>query len=192
MTTDPNRNKPTTDTPTRAPTTRNRPATEPITHLEEVRAPHNVVAAVPGLDEARDAILELERAGVPADTVSLLGARPDPDGADATPLGGDVAKSAGTGAVAGSVLGAISSVVIPGIGPAVAAGIWAAAGATTGAVVGGIAHLSASDAWRQTLQAVESGNVAVGVHSDARDVVDLAFETLESRTETLSINRFGG
>lgn len=48
---------------------------EPITTLDEVRAPYNVVAAVKDLRSARRMIEALEAAGVEASHISLLGAR---------------------------------------------------------------------------------------------------------------------
>lgn len=174
---------------TRDPASVNRPIEEPITKLDDVRAAHNVVAAVADLDTARSALLALERAGVPMESLALLGARPDPDGGSAAPLGGRLAATAGAGAVAGSAIGALVALTVPGIGPAVGAGMWAAAGATAGGVVGGMSGISGSEAWRHTFEAVDAGNVAVGVHSEDPDVAAVAFDAL-SEFGVLAINRF--
>lgn len=54
------------------------PQPEPTTRLDEVRRAHNAVAVFPSLDDARRAVLELERAGF-SDEISLLGARREDD-----------------------------------------------------------------------------------------------------------------
>lgn len=171
---------------------------EPVTTLEEVRADHNVVAAFPDVEAARDAITALETAGLPADSIALLGAFP----AESARPGEDVvendapgefakgaAQGAAVGAAGGAAVGALTALVIPGIGPAVAAGLWALAGAAGGLAVGGTANTGGSPAWRATFDVVAAGNFAVGVHADDPDVVDLGVETLQSR-QPLSINRF--
>ncbi len=171
---------------------------EPVTTLGEVRAAHNVVAAFPDVDAARDAITRLETAGVPADSIALLGAFPAETarpGEDVVPEDavGEFAKGAAQGATAGAVggaaIGALTALAIPGIGPAVAAGLWALAGAAGGLAVGGTANTGGSPAWRATFDVVASGNFAVGVHDDDPDVVDLGEEALRDR-EPLSVNRF--
>jgi hypothetical protein len=171
--------------------------TEPQTRLAEVRADHNVVAAFNGLESARAAVLKLERGGVAADAISLLGAREDPesdkiDDAQAeADLPARVVTGAATGAVGAGTIGALSALVIPGIGPVIAAGIWAVAGATAGGVIGGVSGMGGSEAWRQTFTAVESGNVAVGVHSNDPAVADLGYEVLAD-LDPLALNRFDG
>lgn len=169
--------------------------TEPQTRLADVRAAHNVVAAFDGLESAREAVLALERAGVAADAVALLGARTDPESnqIDDAPTEADlpvrIVSGAATGAVGAGAIGALTALVIPGIGPVLAAGIWAVAGATAGGVIGGVSGMGGSEAWRQTFTAIESGNVAVGVHSNDPEVVDLGHETLAG-LDPLAINRF--
>lgn len=171
--------------------------TEPQTRLADVRAAHNVVAAFAGLEPAREAVLKLERDGVAADAIALLGARTDPESDEIddpqaeADLPTRVVTGAATGAAGAGVIGALSALVIPGIGPVVAAGIWAVAGATAGGVIGGVSGMGGSEAWRQTFTAVESGNVAVGVHSDEPEVVDRGYEVLAD-LDPLAINRFDG
>ncbi len=171
---------------------------EPVTILGDVRADHNVVAAFPDVEAARDAITDLETSGVPADSIALLGAfpaetaRPGEEVVAEDALG-DFAKGAAQGAAAGAAggaaVGALTALAIPGIGPAVAAGLWALAGATGGLAVGGTANTGGSPAWRASFDVVASGNFAVGVHDDDPEVVDLGEETLQAR-QPLSINRF--
>lgn len=171
---------------------------EPLTTLGEVRSAHNVVAAFPDVEAARDAITHLEAAGVPADSIALLGAFP----AETARPGEDVvaedgvgefakgaAQGATAGAIGGAAVGALSALVIPGLGPVVAAGLWALGGAAGGLTVGGTANTGGSPAWRATFDVVDSGNFAVGVHDDDPEVVDLGEEALEARGP-LSINRF--
>jgi len=171
--------------------------TEPQTRLADVRAAHNVVAAFAGLEPAREAVLKLERDGVAADAIALLGARTDPESDEIddpraeADLPTRVVTGAATGAAGAGAIGALSALVIPGIGPVVAAGIWAVAGATAGGVIGGVSGMGGSEAWRQTFTAVESGNVAVGVHSNDPEVVDRGYEILAD-LDPLAINRFGG
>ncbi len=174
------------------------PQPEPTTRLDEVRRAHNAVAVFPSLDDARRAVLELERAGF-SDEISLLGARrEDDEGAgrvdqhDPRPWSEatrSVTESATIGAAAGGVLGAAASFMIPAVGPVIAAGLWAGAGAATGGFVGGVNSLGDSAAWRESFRAVESGNVVVGVHSDDEDVVDRGCAVLEEQ-DPLTTNRF--
>lgn len=173
-----------------------------ITHLDEVRAAHNVVAAFPSLAAARAAIEALEAAGTPADSLALLGARPkdDTDLVDGTPgqtadgeaadqVGRSVAAGASAGGAVGGALGALAGLTIPGFGPVVGAGIWAIMGAGAGGVLGGVSGEGGSSAWYHTFEAVQGGNVAVGVHADDDEVVDDAQSVLEG-LEPLAINRF--
>lgn len=164
----------------------------PTTKLGEVRRKYNVVAVVSSLDEARNAVLALEKAGF-SDEISLLGAEQAPDDGSADPdldsVGKNIATGAATGGVVAGVAGAAASVVIPGIGPAIAAGIWAIAGAGAGGVLGGVQTLGDSPAWRETFAAVESGNVVVGVHSDDPAAVDDASEVLAD-LDPIALNRF--
>lgn len=172
----------------------------PITSLEEVRAPHNVVAAVDSLDAARSLIETLENEGVDPEAISLLGAYPAEPGDEVAPAsddqpGGRTARALASGAAVGAGAGAASAaaigaaVGIPGIGPVVAAGIWAVIGATAGATYNVPASVGISSAWHHTFEAVRDGNFVVGVHSEAEATVTKAEELMAS-AETLSVNRF--
>ncbi len=169
---------------------------EPLTSLDEVRADHNIVAAVAGIDRAREAILALERSGVPGEEIALLGAQPEPvpdtdEPGPSAGMGRSAAEGATAGAVGAGAAGALVGVAVPGIGPAVAAGLWALGGAAAGGVLGGVATAGDSEAWRQTYQVVQSGNFAVGVHTNDTDLADVAEATL-TELEPMSINRFEG
>lgn len=173
---------------------------DPITTLEEVRAPRNVVAAVAGLESARDLIEHLENEGVDPEAISLLGAYPaepgdevapasedEPGGRAARALAGGAAVGAGAGAASAAAIGA--AVGIPGIGPVVAAGIWAVIGATAGATYKVPASTGISSAWHHTFESVRDGNFVVGVHSESEETVNRAQQLMES-ADTLSVNRF--
>ena len=159
-----------------------------ITVLEDVRRPHNVVAAFSSIEAARDAILALERAGIDPATISLLGAAKEDGQVDQPAVKKEAAVGAAAGAAGLGAVGALSAIVIPGVGPIIAGGL-ALAGAAGGALTGGIGKLGDSQAWRQTFATATEGNVAVGVHSDASDEVTSAHDVL-SGMKTLSINRF--
>ncbi len=170
--------------------------TEPLTTLNDVRAPHNLVAAISGLAAARDLIERLERAGVDADHISLLGAQlagtedvADPAGSD-SPVA-ETATGAATGALTGAGVAAAAGVAlgIPGVGPLVAGGIWAVLGAAVGSLVGAATHTGLSEAWLHTFETVKAGNVAVGVHTDDLGELAVAADVFGD-TDTLSVNRF--
>jgi hypothetical protein len=172
------------------------PRIEPLTRLEDVRAPHNVVAAVGGLSAARDLIRALERGGVDGAHISLLGAQPAADAGEVSPEAshepeGDVARGSAGGAAVGAGMAAVTgaAIGIPGVGPIIAGGLWAVFGAAVGASVGGVSSLGLSKAWDQTFEAVREGNVAVGVHTDDADEIEEAMVVMEA-SETLSVNRF--
>ncbi|MBZ7927692.1 hypothetical protein LAC81_37795 (plasmid) [Ensifer adhaerens] len=95
--------------------------------------------------EARDAVRDLEAAGVPSDDISIVannsGDWYSTDRSDAAEGAG---TGAGLGAAGGGVVGLLTGLglmAIPGVGPVVAAGWLAstAAGAAAGAVAGGAA-----------------------------------------------------
>ncbi|PDT32561.1 MULTISPECIES: general stress protein [Sinorhizobium] len=96
-------------------------------------------------EDARDAVSDLEAAGVPSDDISIVANNADDrystEGSDAAEGAG---TGAGLGALGGGVVGLLTGLglmAIPGVGPVVAAGWLAstAAGAAAGAVAGGAA-----------------------------------------------------
>ncbi|RVQ63562.1 general stress protein [Sinorhizobium medicae] len=96
-------------------------------------------------EDAREAVTDLETAGVPSDDISIVanntGDRYATDSSNAAEGAG---AGAGLGAAGGGVVGLLTGLglmAIPGVGPVVAAGWLAstAAGAAAGAVAGGAA-----------------------------------------------------
>ena len=104
---------------------------------------HNLISAVfDDRSEARRAVSELRDAGVPDDSISILG-RPDEEGhsrADGDHDGdgadkGGIIGSVAAGGVGGALLG-VAALAIPGVGPLAAAGAIAASAAPAGAGIG--------------------------------------------------------
>lgn len=94
--------------------------------------------------DAREAVSDLETAGVPSDDISIVanntGDRYSSDGSNAAEGAG---AGAGLGAAGGGVVGLLTGLglmAIPGVGPVVAAGWLAstAAGAAAGAIAGAL------------------------------------------------------
>jgi hypothetical protein len=113
-----------------------------------------VSAVYDSYSQAKGAVAEIEKAGVPASDVSLVANKYVSDKyADVT----DVSK-AGTGAGIGGIVGGgagllagLGMLAIPGLGPVVAVGwlaslaVGAAAGATAGGLVGALVSAGTSD-----------------------------------------------
>ncbi|HEY8490851.1 MAG TPA: low temperature-induced protein [Dehalococcoidia bacterium] len=173
-------------------------------------AAYNVVAVFPDMAAARDAILALERAGIEAQEISLLGRRAQEAEAEAQTevadrdagVARDVTKAAAAGTAAGTAAGGALGFLagalafgIPGVGPVVGAGIWAATlggaitGGSIGGLVGGTAALPQNEAWELTYESVKAGHVVVGVHSQEKADVDAAAQTLDSLAP-LRLERF--
>lgn len=155
---------------------------------------HNVLVAVPGADEAREAIMSLEREGIESTDISLLARRDgqeqvrEADRELTSDVGKRVATGAAVGGTGGGLLGLLAGAAafaIPGVGPVVGLGIWGAtiggalAGTAVGGIVGGISGLGMGEAWEATYSEVRAGRVVVGVHSDDPDVVDRGSSVLE-------------
>jgi hypothetical protein len=93
--------------------------------------------------DARDAVNDLEAAGVPSDDISIVANNTgDWYSADSSKAAEGAGTGAGLGAAGGGVVGLLTGLglmAIPGVGPVVAAGWLAstAAGAVAGAVAGG-------------------------------------------------------
>lgn len=112
-----------------------------------------VVCAFDRMEDAREAIRDLQDAGISRDQISLvargqqddrsemekLSITPREDTTDGTSIGENVAAGTAIGGLGGLLIG-LSALAIPGIGPVVAAGPLATtiAGALSGAVGGGI------------------------------------------------------
>lgn len=162
---------------------------EPIDLLDDVRASHDVVAAVRDAEAARGAIEALERNGIDGCRIALLGSQ-------------DVDRSAGRMSEAvgrlgrvfllGAVLGAIVGGAVgwlTAIGGSAAPLLWAVFGAVTGAFVVTVSSFGVSRAWWRTFQAEDAGTLAVGVHTEDAEEADLAEQTLRS-VGPLSLERF--
>lgn len=161
----------------------------PINKLDEVRAAHNVVAAVRDAEAARGAIEALERNGVEASHIALLGSR-DPNRRP-SPLRWAVGRI-GRLFLTGLVLGAIAGVAfgwLTGIGGAAGPLLWGVFGALTGAFVVAVSSFGVSRAWWRTFAAESAGTLAVGVHTDDPQEADRAARILES-VQPMSANRF--
>ncbi len=171
-------------------------------------APHNIVAAFREMSEARKALDALERGGIDAAEISLLGpaAEEAAEHLDTRERDAGVAGRVGTratvGAVAGGATGGLAGFLaglaafaIPGAGPVIGAGVWAAtiggavAGGSVGGVIGGYSAVDMTEAYELTYESVRAGRVLVGVHSDEPDDVEKGEEILR-KLEPLSINRF--
>lgn len=162
---------------------------EPINLLDDVRASHNVVAAVRDAEAARGAIEALERNGIDGSRIALLGSQ-------------DVERSlvsmrravgrVGRVFLLGAVLGAIVGGAVgwfTAIGGSAAPLLWAVFGAFIGAFVVAVSSFGVSRAWWHTFRAEGAGTLAVGVHTEDAEEADLAEQTLRS-IRPLSLNRF--
>ena len=103
-------------------------------------AEFNVIGVFPDMVAARKAMDALERAGIDAVHISLLGPRAEEASSRADTrerdenVAVDVGKRTGIGAAAGAAAGGIAGLIagavafaIPGVGPVIGAGLWAAA-----------------------------------------------------------------
>ena len=109
--------------------------------------------------DAKAAVADLERLGVPSDDLSIVANKKDGDhGVGDVNEHGDVSRGASTGAVLGGVGGLLAGLgllAIPGLGPIVAAGwlastavgaaIGGAGGAATGSLVGALKEAGHSE-----------------------------------------------
>ena len=126
--------------------------------------------------QAKRAVQELERAGVPSDSISLVAnkhvSREHSDVNDVS----DTAKGAGIGGALGAgagLLAGLGLLAIPGLGPVVAAGwlastaVVAAAGAATGGIVGALVDAGENREHAHIYsEAVRRGGTLVSVRVD--------------------------
>jgi hypothetical protein len=175
-------------------------------------AAHNVIAVYPDVEQARAALTTLERKGIEAGNIELLGPGMDEahqpqtnretHDADQAVIA-QVEKRGGTGFLIGAVIGAL---VVAG-GAAIAhygfdvfdsfGGILigalvggAAIGGFGGFFYGGATGLPVNDAWGETYMAVRGGKTAVAVHSEEPGQVETALAALRS-TGAEKVARFG-
>jgi hypothetical protein len=169
---------------------------------------HNAVAVFANMDQARGAVDALERAGIDAVHISLLGpaaeeaeAHLDTRERDAGTMD-RIGKRAAVGGLAGGAAGGavgflagLAAFAIPGIGPLVGAGVWATtiggavAGGALGGVVGGYSGADMTEAYQLTFDSVRAGHVLVGVHADDSDLVGRGAAVLGSASPA-AVHRF--
>jgi hypothetical protein len=174
-------------------------------------AAHNVIAVYPTVEAAREAVTHLERKGIEAGNIEVLGAAAEGAGEPQTNLEqrradmamtGAVGKRSAVGIVIGAVIGALvvmgAAVLADAIFQIGPTGGVAIMGALAGALFGGYAGffyggatgLPVSDAWSETFEAVKQGQTAVAVHSQRSDQVEDALEALRD-TGATRLSRFG-
>lgn len=184
----------------------------PNTNGRPPRADHNLVATYADPEHARSAIEALERKGIEAGNITLLGQGAEPAAAPETNVDqrrsdlaatGTVGKRAMSGLVAGAVLGALLGAIggylvheLADVGPSAMVVVVGAAlafggmGAYAGGWYGGASALPVSEAWGDTFESLRPGETCVAVHSADRSQIDTAAEALTGSSAT-KIVRFG-
>lgn len=123
----------------------------------------------PSFEDARNVVLRLSEAGVPATRIGLVGRQ---EGGD-----DNAAAGAGVGAVAGAATGfvlGIGALSLPGVGPVIAAG-WFLSGAVAGALAGGLlgtlidAGVPQAEAERHA-EALERGSALLVVKAEPEEI----------------------
>ncbi|WP_054958417.1 general stress protein [Paenibacillus dakarensis] len=153
--------------------------------------------------EATQAIVELQRRGVPTDAISII-AKDNRDVEAVTDETGTKApEGVATGAATGGVLGGaagllagLGALAIPGIGPILAAGPIAAAfagaavGAGAGGLVGGLIGLGIPEEEAREYESyVDQGRILVLVEADRHDV---DIEDVFHSNRSLNANSYNG
>lgn len=120
-------------------------------------------------EDARNVVVRLSEAGIPAQRIGLVGRRRTGDD--------NAAAAAGIGGAAGAAAGAVISLgalTLPGVGPVIAAG-WLLGGAAAGALAGGVvgalvdAGVTEPEA-RGHSEAVQEGAALVAVQAEPGEV----------------------
>lgn len=162
---------------------------------------HNVVASFRDMEQARQALLAVQRGGIDEGKIRLHGqartdavAETDPRERDAG-VTKDIGKTALLGILGGLVIGGVAGFVggafaygVPGVSAdPVGNGIWVATigmagvGAATGGLVSSVAKLGQGDTFERTYQqSTTAGEVLLGVHSDSVDDITKAITILET------------
>jgi hypothetical protein len=156
-------------------------------------ATFNAIATFDTSEEAREAILALERAGLDGSQLSFLGLDSSEQSLDERSSELDhqqtsfvargTAKGGSLGSLGGAALGG-AIMLIPGIGPIVGAGVLGAAlgggffGGVLGGIWGGFNRMGASAAWEETFHHIQNGMALVGVHTDDSDQLQQACSML--------------
>jgi len=161
---------------------------DPLIRLEQVRREHNIVTAVPDVLAARKLIVDLERAGVDPDNISLLGAWP----VSANPVGPwhQVRR-----AILGAAMGASAAFLFARMArpdSTLLAPFSAVTGAVIGSMLGAATAFGMSDAWTRTFSADGAGTVAVGAHSDDVYQVQRATAVMGRHPGAVAVNQFNG
>jgi hypothetical protein len=162
-------------------------------------ADYNAIAVFLSMGQARSAIDALERGGVEAASISLLG-----PGAEEARRSTDtrrrdersfrrLGRRTMAGVVAGALIGAVIGLLLglflfglPGAGPVLRASVWftALGGAAVGAIVTGIvgaySSVDMTPAFELTLEPVHADHVLVGVHASDRDAAERGAGILRS------------
>jgi hypothetical protein len=187
-------------------------APRPESMGERRYAAHNMIAVYPTVEAAREAVTRLERKGIEAGNIELLGAAAEGAAEPQTNLEqrqadmamtGRVGRRSAVGIVIGAVIGAVvvglaalvadAVVDLPGpTGTVVGMGVLGGAlfGGFGGLFYGGATGLPVSDAWSETFEAVKQGQTAVAVHSQQADQVRDALDALRD-TGATRLSRFG-
>jgi hypothetical protein len=176
-------------------------------------AAHNVIAVYPDVEQARAALTTLERKGIEAGNIELLGPGMDDAHEPQTnrevhdadqAVVAQVEKRGGAGFVVGAIVGALVLAAVAAIaryafgafedsfgGLLIGAMIGGAAiGGFAGFFYGGATGLPVNDAWGETYLAVRGGKTAVAVHSEEPDQVETAIAALRT-TGAEKVARFG-
>ena len=156
-------------------------------------AAYNAIATFDTSEEAREAILDLERAGLDGSQLSFLALdsseqsleerASELDEEQISFVARGTAKGGSLGSVGGAAIGG-AIMLIPGIGTVVGAGVLGAAlgggffGGVLGGIWGGFNRMGASAAWEETFHHIESGMALVGVHTDDRSQLEHACSRL--------------
>ena len=141
-----------------------------------------IVALYDRADDARRAVEDLTRAGVPRDDISVVAAHPG-DRREPGSTNVDADRNTGSGTVIGATLGgiggamvAMAALSIPGVGAVVASGpivaglLGAGAGAVAGGLVGSLAgHGVPEDEVHAYAEGVERGGTLLLVHTGHAD-----------------------
>ena len=174
-------------------------------------ASHNMIAVYPTVEAAREAVTRLERKGIEAGNIELLGAAAEGASEPQTNLEQRQADMAMTGRVGrrsaiGIVIGAVVGAVVVAVAALIADAIFeigptggvllmgalggALFGGFGGLFYGGATGLPVSDAWSETFEAVKQGQTAVAVHSQRPAQVQDALDALRD-TGATRLSRFG-
>jgi hypothetical protein len=131
-------------------------------------------------DIARQVVNELEAAGFPSSSISLLANKSTTDQYDRGVDGSEAGTSAGVGAVVGGTAGLLTGLgilAIPGLGPVVAAGwlvstaVGALAGGITGGIVGALIDAGVPEEHAHVYsEAVRRGGTLLSVQVDDNEV----------------------